>query len=54
MNDVEENEDSNLDSLKEEDKLILKTPQKLYRIKGGKKLSQKEYFFSEDLTRIYY
>ena len=53
MNDVEENEDSNLDSLKEEDKLILKTPQKLYRIKGGKKLSQKEYFFSEDLTRIY-
>ena len=54
MNDVEENEDSNLDSLKEEDKLILKTPQKLYRIKGGKKLSQKEYFFSEDVTRIYY
>ena len=54
MNNIEENEDSNLDNLKEEDKLILKTPQKLYKIKGGKKLPQKELFFSEDLTKIFY
>ena len=51
ISDIEEDKDFNL---KDEDKLILKTPQKLYKIKGAKKSSQKECFINEDFTKIYY
>ena len=54
LNDDEENEENNQESLKEEDKIILNTPQKLYKIKGTKKSNLREYVFSEDLTKIYY
>ena len=53
LNEYEENEDNNLDISKEE-KIILKTPQKLYKIKGTKKSHIREYTFSDDFTKFYY
>ena len=44
----------NLDNLKEEDKIILNTPQKLYKITGTKKSDLREYVLSDDFTKIYY
>ena len=41
-------------NLKEEDKVILKTPQKFYKINRGKKSNIKEYVFNEDFTKLYY
>ena len=58
LDEIEEEEDynmkTNLDNLKEEDKIILNNPQKLYKIKGNKKSVQKDYIFSEDFSKIYY
>ena len=41
-------------NLKEEDKIILSTPQKLYKINKGKKSPIREYVFDENFTKFYY
>ena len=47
-------DDEDLNNMKEEDKAILKTPQKLYRINKGKKSELREYVFTDNFSRLYY
>ena len=58
FNDVDEDENINLklnlDNLKEEDKNILSTPHKLYKIIGTKKSALREYVMDEDFSKLYY
>ena len=42
-------DDEDLNNMKEEDKAILKTPQKLYRINKGKKSELREYVLTDRL-----
>ena len=51
---INDDEDYYINNLKEEDKTILKTPQKLYRINKGKKSDIREYVFTDNLTKLYY
>ena len=51
---INEDEDYFDSNLKEEEKTILKTPQKLYRINKGKKSDIREYVFSDNFTKLYY
>ena len=44
-------DDEDLNNMKEEDKAIIKTPQKLYRINEGKKSELREYVLTD---RLYY
>ena len=44
----------NLKEFTEEDKMILKTPHKFYKISGSNKSNQREYLVNEDLTKLYY
>ena len=43
----------NLKEFTEEDKKILKTPHKFYKISGTNKSNQREYLVNEDLTKLY-
>ena len=45
---------TNLNNLTEEDKKLLKTPHKFYKINGSNKSSQREYILSDDLKKLYY
>ena len=51
---INDDEDYYINNLKEEDKTILKTPQKLCRINKGKKSDIREYVFTDNLTKLYY
>ena len=51
---INEDEDYFVSNLKEEEKTILKTPQKLYRINKGKKSDLREYVFTDNFTKLYY
>ena len=51
---INDDEDYYINNLKEEDKTILKTPQKFYRINKGKKSDIREYVFTDNLTKLYY
>jgi len=44
----------NLKEFTEEDKMILKTPHKFYKISGSNKSNQREYLITDDLTKLYY
>ena len=45
---------NNLNHLTEEDKVLLKTPHKFYKITGSNKSAQREYILSNDLKKLYY
>ena len=51
---INEKDDYFISNLKEEDKAILKTPQKLYRVNKGKKSSLREYVFTDNFTKLFY
>ena len=45
---------NNLNNLTEEDKILLKTPHKFYKITGSNKSAQREYIVSDDLKKLFY
>ena len=45
---------NNLNNLTEEDKILLKTPHKFYKITGSTKSAIREYILSDDLKKLYY
>ena len=51
---INEKDDYFISNLKEEDKTILKTPQKLYSVNKGKKSSLREYVFTDNFTKLFY
>ena len=58
LNDNEVEEKYNIkeifENLKDEDKSILTTPQKLYKLKGSRKSELRDYVFSKDFSQLYY